>query len=68
MKEFKIMLEEIGLDNLQIRYVTHSTSFLFNLFGEMKLKRLERSLQNIPLIKNVGGSITLCGSKLSGEK
>jgi ubiquinone/menaquinone biosynthesis C-methylase UbiE len=54
-KELKKMLEDVGLDNVKIVYVTHSTQLLFNLFGKMKMKKIEKAIQNIPFIKCWGG-------------
>ena len=46
-KELKRLQEGIGLDYVKLMYVTHSTPLLFNLFGEAKLKRIEKVIQNI---------------------
>lgn len=54
-KELKKMLEDVGLGNVKIEYVTHSTQLLFNLFGGMKLKKIEKIIQSMPLIKRLGG-------------
>ena len=62
-KELKRLLEKIGLEDVGIYNVTHSVPLLFNLFGEMKLKKLENIIQNIPLINMLGGGIIACGRK-----
>lgn len=66
-KELKRILEGIGLDYVKLRYVTHSTPLLFNLFGEAKLKRIEKIIQNIPPLKGFGGSLIACGSKMRNK-
>ena len=62
-KELKRLLEKVGLEDVRVYYVTHSVPLLFTLFGEMKLKKLEKVIQNIPLIKMLGGGIIACGKK-----
>lgn len=58
-KELKKMLEDVGLDSVKTVYVTHSVPLLFNLFGEMKLKKIEKIIQSMPLIKMLGGGAQL---------
>lgn len=62
-KELKKMLESIGLHNVKIMYVTHSVPLLFNLLGEIKTKKIEKVIQNTPIIKTFGGGVIACGKK-----
>ena len=63
-KELKRLLEALYLYDIKIMHVTHSTPLLFNILGEMKAKKLERSIKSMPFIKRMGGGIIACGSKV----
>ena len=61
--ELKKLLVNSDFNDIRTIYITHSTRFLFNVFGDMKLKKLENIIRSIPILNKIGGGIIACGKK-----
>lgn len=61
--ELKDLLKIAGLLDTDIKYITHSSSFMFNLLGLKKTRQIEVTLQNLPFLQKLGGGIIAFGSK-----
>ena len=59
--EIRWRLEEVGLKNVTLAYVTHSVPQMFDLLGESNMEMFETVVGHIPFLRSIAGSIIAQG-------